>query len=94
MHFSEPYVNDFVIIKEMEPGSKEDIRLSNNQENERFFETGNLYRSFENISAIELLITLEKSDKNSIDRYLNELSYSKREALYYALSKMDKNLDE
>jgi len=94
MHFSEPYVNDFVIIKEMEPVNNEDIRLRNNKENESFFETDGLYRPFEKLSAIELLITLERSDKNSIDRYLNEMSYSKKEALYYALSKMDKNLDE
>jgi len=94
MHFLQPYANDFVIIKEMEPVNNEDIRLRNNQENESFFEADGLYRPFEKLSAIELLITLERSDKNSIDRYLNEMSYSKKEALYYALSKMDKNLDE
>lgn len=94
MHFSQPYANDFVIIKEMEPRSNEDIRFSNNQENEGLLETDVLHGPFENLSAIELLITLENSNKSAIDKYLNEMSYSKREALYYALSKMDKNLDE
>lgn len=94
MHFSQPYANDFVIIKEMESRSNEDIRLSNNQENEGFFETDVLHEPFENLSAIELLITLENSNKSAIDKYLNEMSYSKREDLYYAFRKMDKNLDE
>jgi hypothetical protein len=94
MHFSEPYVNDFVIIKEMEPVNNEDIRLRNNQENESFFETDALFRPIGNLSAVELLITLENSNKHSIDKYLNEMSFSKKEVLYYALSKMEKNLDE
>ncbi|MBP1671959.1 MAG: hypothetical protein H6Q22_1531 [Bacteroidetes bacterium] len=94
MHFSQPYANDFVIIKEMESGNKEDISLSNNKENESLFETDVLHGPFENLSAIELLITLENSNKSAIDKFLNEMSYSKRETLYYALSKMDKNLGE
>ena len=94
MHFSQPYANDFVIIKEMESISNEDIRLSNNQEKECLLETDVLHGPLENLSAIELLITLENSNKSAIDKYLNEMSNSKRKDLYYALSKMDKNLDE
>jgi len=78
----------------MEPQEKEDIRLSSSQENESMLETDILYLSFGSLSAFELLTTLEMSNKNSIDNYLKEMSYSKKVALYCTLRKMDKNLDD
>jgi len=77
----------------MEPQEKEDIRLSS-QENENMLETDILYLSFGSLSAFELLTTLEMSNKNSIDNYLKDMSYSKKVALYCSLRKMDKNLDD
>lgn len=78
----------------MEPQEKEDIRLSSSQENESMLEADILYLSFGSLSAFELLTTLEMSNKNSIDNYLKEMSYSKKVALYCTLRKMDKNLDD
>ena len=78
----------------MDPQEKEDIRLSSSQENESMLETDILYLSFGSLSAFELLTTLEMSNKNSIDNYLKEMSYSKKVALYCTLRKMDKNLDD
>jgi len=77
----------------MEPQKKEDIRLSS-QENENMLETDILYLSFGSLSAFELLTTLEMSNKNSIDNYLKDMSYSQKVALYCSLRKMDKNLDD
>jgi hypothetical protein len=57
-------------------------------------ETDILYLSFGSLSAFELLTTLEMSNKNSIDNYLKDMSYSKKVALYCSLRKMDKNLDD
>jgi len=78
----------------MDPQEKEDIRLSSSQENESMLETDILYLSFGSLSAFELLTTLEMSNKNSIDNYLKEMSYSKKVALYCTLRKMDKNLED
>jgi len=78
----------------MDPQEKEDIRLSSSQENESMLETDILYLSFGSLSAFELLTTLEMSNKNSIDNYLKDMSYSKKVALYCSLRKMDKNLDD
>ena len=94
MHFSEPYVNDLVTIKVMEPQKKEDIILSSNQEDESKFNRDVMYLTSVNLSALELLTTLEKSSKCTIDKYLSELSYSNREALFCILCKIDKNLGD